>query len=486
MRLNKVNIQNFRCFKNYEVLLAKKTTVLLGKNGTGKTSLIAAIKKGLSFLFASSPNYTHSLNTANNCNVRSFTLWDARFDEIERNFSLPIKNDFFATYNNKEIEWTFLKKKDPGSLHPTLYKNALESILTDYNADAENISLPLIAYFSDSYPHILSNVGEKASRIARMDVLPRDFGYYGWDEDTNCAELWQRRFIKIVNYVTDFENELNRLEKDIAVFETPTNSESNENLSIKAVLRERFQKLKNNADLCLKYRIEISFIEYKIFTFTAPLREELNFINQEFQINRIYVNRPDRKSSSIEFSFVDNKTMHFDILPAGYRRLLSIVFDIAYRSYILNEGKLTEGVVMIDEIELHLHPTLQQDVLERFQKTFPGIQFIISTHSPLVASNLKADGVENKILNLENNGMNYSNHLVENVYGIDYATNLSEIMEVAPRPSTIDKYINGYVFLMNKDKEDEAKKMLEKLKEYLGGEIPNLLQKEIDNQIKSK
>jgi predicted ATP-binding protein involved in virulence len=140
--------------------------------------------------------------------------------------------------------------------------------------------------------------------------------------------------------------------------------------------------------------------------------------------------------------------------------------------------------VLIDEIELHLHPTLQQEILQRLQKTFPKIQFIATTHSPLVISNFKADA-NNKIIKLEHDGNSYSNEDVENVFGLDYSTNLSEIMEVAPRSSTIDKYINAYLILLGKKKETEADLMLQKLKDYLGGEIPTLLQKEIDNQKKA-
>jgi hypothetical protein len=73
---------------------------------------------------------------------------------------------------------------------------------------------------------------------------------------------------------------------------------------------------------------------------------------------------------------------------------------------------------------------------------------------------------------------------VENVYGIDYATNLSEVMEVAPRASTIDKYINAYLFLSDKGQAGKAADMLAKLKTYLGGEIPKKLQNELNSKNK--
>ena len=68
------------------------------------------------------------------------------------------------------------------------------------------------------------------------------------------------------------------------------------------------------------------------------------------------------------------------------------------------------------------------------------------------------------------------------MFGIDYATNLSEVMEVAPRSPTIDKYINAYLFFYGKDRHDEANVILQKLQEYVGGDIPTLLQNEIEMQ----
>ena len=85
---------------------------------------------------------------------------------------------------------------------------------------------------------------------------------------------------------------------------------------------------------------------------------------------------------------MDYKSMLFEQLPAGYKRLYYIVFDIAYRSYLLNGHTDSSGIVLIDELDLHLHPSLEQEVLQRFRNTFPHIQFIVSTHSPLVISNL--------------------------------------------------------------------------------------------------
>ena len=81
-------------------------------------------------------------------------------------------------------------------------------------------------------------------------------------------------------------------------------------------------------------------------------------------------------------------------LSAGYQSVLWMIMDIAYRLATLNPGKdnLMEckGVVLIDEVDMHLHPKWQWNVIKTLEKTFPNIQFIIATHSPIIISSCKA------------------------------------------------------------------------------------------------
>lgn len=227
-----------------------------------------------------------------------------------------------------------------------------------------------------------------------------------------------------------YENNKNHFEDEISKIEE---------------LKKRLSYLKSDKRR-QDFSSEKDYVLNKLHQFTTPLDESLRFINNELELYRLAINSPDKTNYTLEFSFKDERVIPFKALPMGYKRIFSIVLDIAYRSFILNQDTESEGIVLIDEIELHLHPTLQQEVLQRLRKTFPKIQFIVTTHSPLVISNFKAD-TNNKIIKLENDGNEYWNEDVENVYGIDYTTNLMEIMEVAPRSSTIDKYINAYLFL---------------------------------------
>ena len=81
-------------------------------------------------------------------------------------------------------------------------------------------------------------------------------------------------------------------------------------------------------------------------------------------------------------------------LSAGYQSVLWMIMDIAYRLATLNPGKNNlmecKGVVLIDEVDRHLHPKWQWNVVKTLEKTFPNIQFIIATHSPIIISSCKA------------------------------------------------------------------------------------------------
>jgi predicted ATP-binding protein involved in virulence len=158
------------------------------------------------------------------------------------------------------------------------------------------------------------------------------------------------------------------------------------------------------------------------------------------------------------------------------------VLDIAYRGIVLNGPVEPEGIVFVDEIELHLHPALQQEVLARLRKTFPKIQFIVSTHSPLVITNVIADGNKVKIVRLELDGGLYTNSTLGNINGIDYNTGLTDIMGVLYRPSEIDNLIDSYVILKLRNKETEARMVWDEIFAIVGRDNQRIVT-EIDSKL---
>ena len=89
---------------------------------------------------------------------------------------------------------------------------------------------------------------------------------------------------------------------------------------------------------------------------------------------------------------IDKQNMSLNVsqMSDGEKCTLALFGDLARRLTLANPNKqdplLGEGIVLIDEVELHMHPSWQRKVLSVLRETFPNIQFIITTHSPIVLS----------------------------------------------------------------------------------------------------
>jgi predicted ATP-binding protein involved in virulence len=94
--------------------------------------------------------------------------------------------------------------------------------------------------------------------------------------------------------------------------------------------------------------------------------------------------------------FANGDQQPFMNLSDGQRSMLALVGDLAQKAATLNPHlgadvlQRTEGVVLIDELDLHLHPTWQRHVIEDLRFTFPKLQFIGTTHSPFLIQSLRS------------------------------------------------------------------------------------------------
>ncbi|MEI6898756.1 MAG: AAA family ATPase, partial [Bacteroidota bacterium] len=164
MHLKETTFNNFRCFIDYPVKYGKQTTVFIGKNGTGKSSMLSGIRRGLSFMFAKPKNFRKNLALSNNAKVKSFDKLEATFDPLTRSFGYPIENEFRGFFNTGEINWSFLKNSMNGGLITTCYNDALIKVLSYYNKNLV-APLPVIAVFADSFPHQKINFGAKVRKL---------------------------------------------------------------------------------------------------------------------------------------------------------------------------------------------------------------------------------------------------------------------------------------------------------------------------------
>lgn len=145
--------------------------------------------------------------------------------------------------------------------------------------------------------------------------------------------------------------------------------------------------------------------------------------------------RPLRFVVAVESQESQREELSLDQLSGGYRIMLALAADLARRMAQGNphlENPLTsEAIVLIDEVELHLHPTWQQRVLVDLSRTFPNTQFIVSSHSPQVLTTVKP---ENIVALRRENGEVTAEPAAAATFGAEAGDVLSTVMGVGERP----------------------------------------------------
>jgi predicted ATP-binding protein involved in virulence len=162
-------------------------------------------------------------------------------------------------------------------------------------------------------------------------------------------------------------------------------------------------------------------------------------------------------------------------LSNGEKSLLALTIDLACRLafyYSQYPDPLQgEGLVLIDEIELHLHPAWQRIIIQRLTETFPKCQFIVTTHSPQVLSNIQPECIH--ILALEDGNVVVKRP--ERSFGRDSNRILEDIMGVPKRPAAIEEKILELFRVIHDGELDQAKDMIQDLATEIGMDEPELI-----------
>jgi len=165
-------------------------------------------------------------------------------------------------------------------------------------------------------------------------------------------------------------------------------------------------------------------------------------------------------------------------LSEGEKCLLALTGDLVRRLAIANPALSNplkgSAIVLIDEIDLHLHPQWQRAVIKRLEKTFPHCQFIVSTHSPQVISEV---GPQNQIYFLHKEGLVAEG--VKNAYGKDTNFILEVFMETSERPENIKTDIEVLSELIDANQLTEAQTLLQQLRNKIGDDEPVLVGAEV-------
>lgn len=166
-------------------------------------------------------------------------------------------------------------------------------------------------------------------------------------------------------------------------------------------------------------------------------------------------------------------------LSDGEKCIIAMVSDLARRMAIANptlanplEGN---GIILIDEIDLHLHPTWQRMIVPRLVEVFPNCQFILSTHSPHVLTHVKPENIfilhrKQNILSADQPSKSYgktANRILEDLMGLD-----------TTRPTEVNSAIRNIYQMIDSNHLDEAKQEVDNLKQAIGND-PDLVKADV-------
>lgn len=408
MKLLNITFKNFRNFEDYQVDLGRKVTVFIGRNGTGKTSIIDGIVQSLSFIFSKQRNtQQYEFIRSTDQGVKSFQTTDPRYIDGDYCYplSLDVKGEISSDTVNIPLSWTFEQESKKSGLKDSKFRSAYQTFWEHYNTFEEK---PILAFFSDGFPHKDTNISSAMKdKLKSGNPLPASDGYYQWDKEQSCVNIWKMFFVQ-----QWINNKLNPDEEKAAY---------------------------------------VAAINEKLHEFSQPVVKDNNSIDNP--IEELSVDYRNGEATLLAV-LSDGTKKPFDLLPAGYLRMYSMVLDLASRSYLLNKNTNPEGIVLIDEIDLHLHPSLEAEFLTRLERSFPRVQLIVSTHSPVAVSNFDQGNSQNgdySLISLQRNDEGYYNQIIGNVFGLDYNSSLENVMGTRQQQKFNDELGEAYSYWKAKD-----------------------------------
>lgn len=180
----------------------------------------------------------------------------------------------------------------------------------------------------------------------------------------------------------------------------------------------------------------------------------------------------DVNHQELRLELASGELVPFSQLSDGYRNLVAMVADITWRASQLNPhygaeaARKATGVVLIDELELHLHPAWQRRILENLLDTFPNLQFVATTHSPQIIASAQP---EHMWLLHEGKA-----HRPGPIHGKDSNAILRDLMGVGERPAWMRDRLDRLARLIDDGALPEAKALLAEIEGDLGHDDPTV------------
>jgi len=423
MKISRITIENFRAIKKLDLPLDPQLTVLVGNNAAGKTTILDAIAVGLGAIL------TH-LSSVSEIKLGENDIRQEQATEL-KDGQVPKQAPYTrVTLESVEgIIWDMTKKRDQskrtqqvippdkklGELH-----HFLENIINDVQ-DGKPTDLPVIAYYA-------------TDRAVLSSSLQRDF-----NKNFNRFKALEDALVATQRFQTMLE--WFAFQEDI----------------------ERREQTKQRD---FEYRLPV----------LESVRQAIGQMMPGCSNPRTLIN-PLRLIVTFEYLNGHHEILSLDQLSDGYRTTLALVMDLARRMAQANPHlhdkaiQQSEAIVLIDEVDLHLHSIWQQQVLVDLIETFPKAQFIVTTHSAQVLTTIKPEHIV--LLTREND--NVIAEQATSSYGAESGRLLVEIMGVNERPpaekNKFTKLLGKYYDLIESN-QGETQEAL-KLRHELNQESPH-------------
>lgn len=332
MKIKTIHLQHFRRFTDFKLSLHEQLTVLVARNGAGKTSVLDAIATLLGAFLTRLPKVS-GINPKEN-----------DFQVLSDGNKPPFMRLTATSFNG--INWDRTEKRDKtkktASQIPAAFGVKQLNDYVDTIIDADNIGqeyeLPVFIYYGTGRGvfDVPQRKRDFANEFPRFDAL-------------NGSLESKTNFKKFVEYFYFLEAQESKLQKEQRSFDV----QLPELTAIRTAIQRMMPEF-SNPESIMPAGIQVDWLQDGI-----------------------------------------KKKLRIEQLSDGFRTTLAMVMDIAARMAEANpqstDPLATAGIVLIDEVDLHLHPGWQQHILLDLLRTFPNIQFVVSTHSAQAVSSVKPE-----------------------------------------------------------------------------------------------
>lgn len=403
MFIEKVSIKNYKAIKDLEIEFRPGVNLLIGDNGVGKTSVLEAITVALGGFLAGIPGVSAKNILSDDVRIHLHSMGQAS-SAIE--YMTPVEIGCQVDIEGEKYKW-IRKRKDELPNSKTTVDN--RSIATYAQKITNNLSVPLPLLCFQSEARVWQTRRSNFGMELKKKLNDRRCGYIGcldYSLDIKGIKEWC-------------------LKMELAAFQQ--NARVMEYEAFKSLVASVMQKMSG-----LKEKPVISYSQ---------------------QIEDIVY-------------YENGQSMPLSYLSAGYQSLLWMTMNLAYRMALLNPSAgehmaQTPGIVLIDELDMHLHPKWQWNVVKALEETFPKIQFIVATHSPIIISSCKN---ENLILLKNQQEVLY----LPNAYGFSVTDVLELRQGSMEKPKEIMEFCDAFEKALNREDYDVAKHVIQLMTAELG------------------